>query len=194
MHFVYLHVISYAICKVCQYCLISWHFLVAIWHIMELIVHHHIPVIMSRRFLNSLLLFPSFKSGNVKWATNFSWTPPGGDRRIKAHPWFANFYKPAVTLFSCYLRWHTKQKLKGVIKYFWSNPSLLKTQFHNLKAPLHTRFTGVKTFGSVNTSWGGTFRVKLVNLQAFSAADNIWAHIKSVRSDGCGTSSAFSHW
>lgn len=87
-----------------------------------------------------------------------------------------------------------KAEAKRCDKIFWSNPVLLKTQFHNLKAPLHTRFTEVKTVGSVNTSWGGTFRVKLVNLQAFSVADNIWAHIKSVRSDGCGTSSALSHW
>lgn len=77
---------------------------------------------------------------------------------------------------------------------FCSDYSLLKTQFHNLKVPLYTQFKEVKkNDGLVNTIWGGTFPGKLVNLQAFSVAGHIWAHIKSVRSDS-GTSSALSHW
>lgn len=87
-----------------------------------------------------------------------------------------------------------KAKAKQCDKVFWSESSLLKAQFHNQNVPLHTWFAGVKNDSSVNTIGGGTFRVKLVNLQAFSVAGNIWEHIKSVRSDSCGTSSALSHW
>lgn len=89
-----------------------------------------------------------------------------------------------------------KQKLKYLInkKRLWSHSSLLKTQFHNLKVPLHTWFAKVKNGCSVNISWGGTFQVELVNLQAFSVAADIRAHIRSVRSDSRGTSSALSHW
>lgn len=85
---------------------------------------------------------------------------------------------------------------------FWRDSRLLETPFHNRKVPLHARFyrgdkkkpRERKDGSSVNTFWGGTFRAKLVNLQAFSAAVNIWARIRSVRSDSWETSSALSHW
>lgn len=108
---------------------------------------------------------------------------------------FACLHQPSASQLLCYLRRHTKEKLKCLIKKtLWSHSSLLKTQFHNLKVPLHTWFAEVKNGGSVNISWGGRFQVKLVNLQAFSVAANSRAHIRSVRSDSRGTSSALSHW
>lgn len=107
---------------------------------------------------------------------------------------YSNHLSVLYFFFPYNLRWHTKHKLKWCDKMFWSDSSLLKARFHNLQVPLHTRLALVENDGSVNTTWGGTFRVKLVNPQAFSVAGNIWAHIKSVRSDSCGTSSALSHW
>ena len=108
----------------------------------------------------------------------------------EAHLCLAYLWKPPVSLFSR----DSTQKQTLIKKVFVVISRLLKTQFHDLKVSLHTRFPEVKNDGSVNTIGGGAFRVKLVNLQAFSVPSNIWAHIKSVRSDSCGTSSALSHW
>lgn len=112
---------------------------------------------------------------------------------IRAHLCSAYLHKPPVSHFFFHIIC-TKQKLEWCDKMFWRDSSLSETRFHKPEVPLHTRFTEVKNDGSVNTVWGGTFQVKLVNPSAFSVAGNIWAHIKSVRSDSCATSSALSHW